>query len=37
MRDDLERINESAVSKIYIRSTLVCQAKRGVCADLLWH
>ncbi len=32
MRDDLERINESAVTKIYIRSTLVCQSKRGVCA-----
>ena len=32
MRDDLDRINESAVSKISIRSTLVCQAKRGVCA-----
>ncbi len=32
MREDLERINDSAVSKIPIRSTLVCQAKRGVCA-----
>ncbi len=32
MRDDMEKIAESAVSKILIRCTLVCQAKRGVCA-----
>ncbi len=32
MRDDIERISDSSLSKIPIRSTLVCQAKRGVCA-----
>ncbi len=31
-REDLDRINDSAVSKITSRSTLSCQAKRGVCA-----
>lgn len=30
-RDDLDKIAESAVSKIAVRSVLACQAKRGVC------
>lgn len=29
---DLEKINESAITAIPLRSPLVCQAKRGVCA-----
>ena len=32
MREELDRISDSAVSKVPIRSTLTCQAKRGVCA-----
>ena len=32
MRDDVERINDSAVTRVPIRCALVCQAKRGVCA-----
>jgi DNA-directed RNA polymerase, beta'' subunit, predominant form len=31
-RTDIDKINASAVSKILVRSTLTCQAKRGVCA-----
>ncbi|MBA3954015.1 DNA-directed RNA polymerase subunit beta' [Candidatus Dependentiae bacterium] len=31
-RSDLEKINDSAVSRIAIRSALTCQAKRGICA-----
>ena len=31
-RERIEKLSESAVSKIKVRSTLVCQAKRGVCA-----
>jgi len=31
-REHLDKINESALSEIGIRSPLVCQAKRGVCA-----
>jgi len=31
-RDDIPRIADSAVSKIKVRSVLMCQAKRGVCA-----
>lgn len=31
-RDVLERIKDSAVSKLQVRSTLTCQTKRGVCA-----
>lgn len=31
-RDVMERINDSALTKIPVRSVLVCQAKRGVCA-----
>ncbi|CDK30539.1 DNA-directed RNA polymerase beta' subunit [Candidatus Babela massiliensis] len=31
-RDDIAKINDSAVSKILVRSPLVCQAKRGICA-----
>ncbi len=31
-RDLLDKINDSAVSHIEIRSPLICQAKRGVCA-----
>lgn len=31
-RDDLDVLYNSAVSKIPVRSTLSCQAKRGVCA-----
>lgn len=31
-REDLEKISDSAVSKIAIRSALTCQAKRGICA-----
>ena len=33
LREDLEAINESAVSKIAIRSPIACQAKRGICAQ----
>ena len=32
-RLDLERLRDSAVSKIYVRSVLSCQTKRGVCAQ----
>jgi DNA-directed RNA polymerase subunit beta' len=32
-RVDLERLRESAVSKIQVRSVLTCQTKRGVCAQ----
>lgn len=32
-REDIEKIRESATSKIYVRSVLTCQAKRGVCAQ----
>ena len=32
MRDDVERITDSAVTRVPIRCALVCQAKRGVCA-----
>lgn len=32
-REDLDKINDSAVTKVYVRSVLVCQAKRGVCAQ----
>lgn len=32
LREELDRINDSAVSRIPIRSTLTCQAKRGVCS-----
>lgn len=31
-REDLDKINNSAVSKILVRSVLMCQARRGVCA-----
>lgn len=31
-REDLDIISTSAVSKISVRSSLTCQAKRGVCA-----
>ena len=31
-REDLIHLNESAVSKVCVRSVLTCQAKRGVCA-----
>ncbi|MCL4360743.1 DNA-directed RNA polymerase subunit beta' [Candidatus Dependentiae bacterium] len=31
-RDDIEKINQSTLSKIPVRSVLVCQAKRGVCS-----
>ena len=30
-RNDLTKLNESAVSKVFVRSVLTCQAKRGVC------
>jgi len=32
-RDSIEKIKESTVSKILVRSVLTCQAKRGVCAQ----
>jgi len=32
-RDDVRRLKNSAVSKVAVRSTLQCQAKRGVCAN----
>lgn len=32
-KDDLEKIQGSAVTKIPVRSVLVCQAKRGLCAQ----
>ena len=35
-RDDIARLADSAVSKLLVRSVLTCQAKRGVCARLLW-
>lgn len=31
-RAQVEKLSESAVSRIKVRSTLVCQAKRGICA-----
>jgi len=31
-REDLDKLNESAVLRVAIRSPLVCQAKRGICA-----
>ena len=30
-RDGVAKVNESAVSKVLVRSVLTCQAKRGVC------
>lgn len=32
-RNDMEKINNSAVSKLYVRSVATCQAKRGICAQ----
>jgi DNA-directed RNA polymerase subunit beta' len=32
LRDDVTRINNSAVTKVLVRSVLSCLAKRGVCA-----
>ncbi len=32
-RDDVRRLKDSAVSKIAVRSTLQCQAQRGVCSN----
>ena len=32
-RDDISRLADSAVSTIYVRSVLTCQAKRGICAQ----
>ena len=32
-RDDIARLADSAVSKLLVRSVLICQAKRGVCAQ----
>ena len=32
-RDDIDKIADSAVSKLLVRSVLTCQAKRGVCAQ----
>jgi len=31
-RDDLEKVDDSALTKVAVRSVLTCQAKRGVCA-----
>ncbi|KKT24145.1 MAG: DNA-directed RNA polymerase subunit beta' [candidate division TM6 bacterium GW2011_GWF2_43_87] len=31
-REEVSKIKESAVSKVAVRSVLVCQSKRGVCA-----
>lgn len=31
-RKSINKISESAVSKVFVRSVLTCQAKRGVCA-----
>lgn len=31
-RENIDRLSNSAVSKMYVRSVLTCQAKRGVCA-----
>ncbi|HVX00627.1 MAG TPA: hypothetical protein VHA52_09375, partial [Candidatus Babeliaceae bacterium] len=31
-KEDIDRVSESTVSKITVRSPLACQAKRGVCA-----
>lgn len=31
-RDDIIKINDSAITKIPVRSVLACQAKRGVCS-----
>ena len=31
-REDADLLRESAVSKIFVRSVLTCQARRGVCA-----
>ena len=30
-RDSLTKVSESAVNKVFVRSVLTCQAKRGVC------
>jgi DNA-directed RNA polymerase subunit beta' len=32
-REDLDKINDSALTRIPVRSPLMCQAKRGVCAQ----
>ena len=32
-RDNIEKIADSAVSKLVVRSVLTCQSKRGVCAQ----
>ncbi len=32
-RDNIDKIIDSAVSKVLVRSVLTCQAKRGVCAQ----
>lgn len=32
-REDTERLRDSIVSKIHVRSVLTCQAKRGVCVQ----
>ena len=32
-REDIDKLKDSAVSKIAVRSVLTCQAKRGVCAQ----
>jgi DNA-directed RNA polymerase subunit beta' len=31
-REDIQKLEEAAVSKILVRSVLTCQAKRGVCS-----
>lgn len=31
-REEVDKIRNSALTKIYIRAALICQAKRGVCA-----
>jgi len=31
-RENMAKISESAISKVAVRSTLTCQAKRGVCS-----
>ena len=33
LQEDVSRIADAAVSKIFVRSVLTCQAKRGVCAQ----
>lgn len=32
-REDMAALSDSAVTKVHVRSTLTCQAKRGVCAQ----